>query len=185
MVYTFLLSIGTGLNLILLVMPAMGVFVIAMALISKKKNENTRGIKTIFYTMLGIGVFMIALGIFLMFQIDMPASISIGNGWVSTNTNSLFGTGNINITATQISGAYIANIKTGNITLSFRKDGTSNGYGFNTGLFLLSNGATANVASSNSTDIIIKLNDGGYVILGDNDTSLLASVFSKNVYNIS
>lgn len=184
MVYTFVLSHGGSPHWLLPMMVAIGLSVIALALFSKKKNENTRGIKINFYVMIVVGIAVIILGVFLSYNISKPAYILVGNGWVSTKISSLTGAGNVNVTTSQIDNAYVYDIKGGNITLSIRDDGTSIGE-FNTGLFTLSNGAKADVATSNYTAIIMKLSGGKYLILGSNDTLRLASIISSNVYNVS
>jgi hypothetical protein len=50
--------------------------------------------------------------------------------------------------------------------------------------FTLGNGKTAYVISNNSTDLIIELNSGKYVILGTSDTNALATSFSQSVYQL-
>ena len=46
----------------------------------------------------------------------------------------------------------------------------------------LGNGDTAYVVSNNSTDLLIQLNSGEYVILGTSNTNALATSFSQSVY---
>jgi len=47
---------------------------------------------------------------------------------------------------------------------------------------MLGNGKTAYVVSNNSTDLIIQLDGGKYVILGTSDTNALVASFSQSVY---
>ena len=53
------------------------------------------------------------------------------------------------------------------------------------GIFTLGNGATAYVVSNNSTDLIIQLNSGEYVVLGTSNINALATSFSNSVYSLS
>jgi hypothetical protein len=62
-----------------------------------------------------------------------------------------------------------------------RQVGTDYG-NINIGIFTLGNNATAYVLSTNSTDLIIQLNNGQYMILGTSNTNALATSFSQNVY---
>jgi hypothetical protein len=86
----------------------------------------------------------------------------------------------MNITADKITSAYVGQIGSGNLTLS-KQHGT-NYDDFNVGIFTLGNGAKAYVVSDNSTDLIIQLNSGEYVILGTPNTNTLATTFSQLVY---
>ena len=54
----------------------------------------------------------------------------------------------------------------------------------NIGVFKLGNGATAYIASTNSTSLIIQLKTGEYVIVGNSNTDALARSFSENVYEL-
>ena len=182
MVYSFAIS-GGGFNFISLLPIAIGLIVILLAVFTKGKNENTKGIKNTFYITTGIGTTVIVISIFLFLTLNVPYIVKIGTGYISVSGSSIGG-GSINITSSEIESAYIGNIVTGNVTLSVRTDGTSIG-NLNAGRFLLSNNAKAYVVSDNNTDVIIKLNSGSYLILGNNNTALLASIISKSVYNIS
>jgi hypothetical protein len=79
--------------------------------------------------------------------------------------------------------AYLGQIGSGNLTLS-KQHGTNYDH-FNVGIFTLGNGKTAYVVSNNSTDLIIQLSSGGYVILGTSDTNALATSFSRSVYPLN
>ncbi len=89
----------------------------------------------------------------------------------------------MNITSSQITSAYLGLIGSGNLTLS-KQQGTNYDH-FNVGIFTLGDGKTAYVVSNNSTDLIIQLNCGEYVILGTSDTNALATSFSQNVYSLN
>jgi len=53
------------------------------------------------------------------------------------------------------------------------------------GLFTLGNGATAYVATTNSTCLIIQVTYGDYLIVGGQDTQALANSFSQNIYPVT
>ncbi len=182
MVYSFVISAGST-NFILALPIAIGIIVILLGVFSKKKNENTRGIKNTFYTTILVGSAVVIIGIVLFFLLTIPYTVKIGNGYIYVSGSSIDG-GSVNVTSNEIESAYIGNIETGNLTLSVRTDGTSIG-NINAGSFLLSNNDKAYVASENSTDVIMKLKDGSYLIVGNNDTDALSAIISKYVYNVS
>ena len=88
--------------------------------------------------------------------------------------------GEKNVTSSEIVAAFVGQIGSGDFTLN-KQSGANNG-NTNVGIFTLGNGATAYVASTNSTDLIIQLKNGQYVILGTSNTDALAASFSQNVY---
>jgi hypothetical protein len=104
------------------------------------------------------------------------------SGYVSVTSSGFSGTGNLNFTASEITSAYVGQIGSGNLTLS-KQQGTNYG-DFNVGVFTLGNGATAYVVSNNSTDLVIQLNTGDYLILGTSNTNALAQKFSQSVYQV-
>ena len=126
------------------------------------------------------GIILIGTGVGLYALGGIPSTITVGSGYVYIQSPPL-GTGNINVTASEIASAYVAQIGSGNLTLSTRQWGVSIG-NLNLGVFTLGNGKTANVVSNNPTDLIIQLNNGQYLILGTSNTTALASSFSQNVY---
>ena len=113
----------------------------------------------------------------------MPSTITVRSSYLYIQSSPFFGIGNMNITSSEIASAYVAQIGSGNLTLSIRQDGISAG-NLNLGVFTLGNGKTANVVSNNPTDLILQLNNGQYVILGTSNTTALASSFSQNVYQL-
>jgi hypothetical protein len=125
------------------------------------------------------GIILIGTGVGLYALGGMPSTITVGSGYAYIQSPPL-GTGNINVTSSEIASAYVAQIDSGNLTLSTRQWGVSIG-NLNLGAFTLGNGKTANVVSNNPTDLII-LNNGQYVILGTSNTTSLATSFSQNVY---
>jgi len=122
------------------------------------------------------------LGVWLFFASNTHSTITVGSGYLSIESSSFSGAGNMNITANKIASAYVGQIGSGNLTLS-KQHGTNYDH-FNTGIFTLGNGDTAYVVSSNSTDLIIQLNSGEYVILGTSNTNALATSFSHSVYSL-
>ena len=126
------------------------------------------------------GIILIGTGVGLYALGGLPSTITVGSGYVNIQSPPL-GTGNINVTSSEIASAYVAQIGSGNLTLSTRQWGVSIG-NLNLGVFTLGNGKTANVVSNNPTDLIIQLNNGQYLILGTSNTTALASSFSQNVY---
>jgi hypothetical protein len=182
MVYSFVISEG-NFNFILLLPVIIGIIVIFLGVFAKKKNENTKGIKNTVYITIGVGAVIVIVGVVLFLLLIEPYTVKIGNGYISVVGSSIDG-GSINVTSNEIESAYLGNIATGNLTLSLRTDGTSIG-NINAGSFLLSNNAKAYVASENGTDVIIKLKDGSYLIVGNNNTDALAAIISKYVYNVS
>jgi len=99
---------------------------------------------------------------------------------VNIQSPSFNGAGNMNITANKIASAYVGQIGSGNLTLS-KQHGTNYDH-FNVGIFTLGNGSKAYVVSNNSTNLIIELNNGEFVILGTSNTNGLAVSFSHSVY---
>jgi hypothetical protein len=129
------------------------------------------------------GIILIGTGVGLYALGGLPSTITIGSGYVNIQSPPFFGAGNLKITSSEIASAYVAQIGSGNLTLSTRQWGVSIG-NLNLEVFTLGNGKTANVVSNNLTDLIIQLNNGQYVILGTSNTAALASSFSQNVYQL-
>jgi hypothetical protein len=139
------------------------------------------------------GVLVIALIIvvliaatFLVWDLRPMAnfSMSCGPGYLDVQSPSFsyvpFVNGDKHVTSSEVSNAFVGQIGSGNFTLN-KQHGTSEG-NTNVGIFTLGNGATAYVASTNSTNIIIQLKSGEYVIIGTPNTNAYATIFSQNVY---
>lgn len=117
-----------------------------------------------------------------------PSTVTVGSGYINVQFSGFspnlpgipFVSGNKNVTSSEISTAFVGQIGSGDFTLD--KQYGANAGNINIGLYKLGNGATAYVASTNSTDLIIQLNNGQYVILGTSNTDALATSFSQNVY---
>ena len=104
-----------------------------------------------------------------------PSTITITPGQI-TVSGSPFGTKTY--ASSVVKKAYVAQIGVGNLTIS-RTAGTSLG-DYKEGDFTL-NGSSAYVVSTNSTNLIVALAGGSYLILSPPDFSSFISAFSANV----
>ena len=104
-----------------------------------------------------------------------PSTITINQGQI-TVSGSPFGTKMYN--SSNVEKAYVAEIGKGNLTIS-RTAGTSLG-GYHEGDFTL-NGASAYVISTNSTNLIVELTGGSYLVLSTPNFDSLVSAFSASV----
>ncbi|MGD0646062.1 MAG: hypothetical protein ABSA75_14245 [Candidatus Bathyarchaeia archaeon] len=151
----------------------------ALSSLKQVKIENK-------YVYIVLGTVIIALGVGLFFWSTAPSTITVSSGYINVQSPSLsfipFIGGEKNVTSNEIATAYVGQIGSGNFTLS-KQYGYNDG-DTNIGVFTLGNKATAYVASINSTDLIIQLNNGQYVILGTSNTNELATSFSQNVYQL-
>ena len=161
----------------LIILVVIGVALLILALTTGRRAKT---IRRTFIALLAIGIAVIGLGVGLFYATSAPSTITVGSGYVSIQSPSFNGAGNLNITSNQILSAYVGQIGSGNLTLA-KQHGTNYDH-FNVGVFTLRDGSTAYVVSSNSTDLIIHLNTGKYVILGTSNTAALATIFSKTVY---
>lgn len=169
-------SVGT---IALVVLVVTGVALLLLALTTGRRAKT---IRRTFVVLMIIGIVVIGLGVWLFFASNTPSTITVGYGYANIQSPSFDGAGNMNITANKIASAYVGQIGSGNLTLS-KQHGTNYDH-FNVGIFTLGNGNTAYVVSNNSTDLIIQLKSGEYVILGTPNTNALATSFSQNVYPI-
>jgi len=177
-VVQFTVQSSSSLGIIALVaLVVTGAVVLLLALTTGKRAKTIRGT---FVALMIIGIVVIGLGVWLFFASNTPSTITTGSGYVSIQSPSFSGAGNMNITANKIASAYLGQIGSDNLTLS-KQHGTNYDH-FNVGIFTLGNGDTAYVVSNNSTDLIIQLNSGEYVILGTSNTDALATNFSQSVY---
>jgi hypothetical protein len=144
------------------------------------------------YTFIVSGIVLISIAFIVFFVYYAPSTITVGNGYVDVHFAGFspsapeipFISGDKNITSSEISNAFVSQISSGNYSIGNKISGADNGNS-NVGLFTLRNGATAYVLTNNSTsDLIIQLNNGQYVIIGSSNTNALAVSFSKNVYQI-
>ena len=174
----FTVQPSSSLGLIALVaLVGTGLALLVLAIVIGRRAKT---IRSTFVALIIISVLIIAGGIWLFFATNTPSTITVGSGFVNIQSPGFGGAGNMEITSTQIVSAYVGQIGSGNLTLS-KQHGTNYDH-FNVGIFTLGNGATAYVVSNNSTDLIIQLNSGEYVILGTSNTNALATSFSSSVY---
>lgn len=136
------------------------------------------------YVYLTCGIVLIVLAGGLSYYWYAPSTVTVGSGYINTQFSSLspipFIGGEKNATSSEIAAAYVGQIGSGALKLN-KQYGSDLG-DTNIGVFTLGNGATAYVASTNSTDLIIQLTNGQYIILGTSNTDALATSFSQNVY---
>jgi len=170
-------SIGT---IALIILVVTGVALLILALTTGRRAKTVR---RTFIALLVIGIAIIGLGVGLFYATSTPSTITVGTGYVSIVSPSFNGAGNLKVTSNQIVSAYLGQIDSGNLTLS-KQHGTNYDH-FNVGVFTLGNGATAYVVSNNSTDLIIQLTSGKYLVLGTSNTNALATSFSQSVYQLN
>lgn len=114
---------------------------------------------------------------FFHFRTEAPATITVGNGYVQISSPE---TGTMNFSSSQISGAFVSQIGSGNLSL-IRQHGFNNGT-TRIGVFTTENGATAYVVSSLPTDLVIKLTSGNYLIVGASNFTEMVTMFHNEVY---
>jgi hypothetical protein len=135
------------------------------------------------YVLIVSGIVLLVVSVAAFSTIYEPSTITVGSGYVDVKFTTLslipFVGGEKNITANEISTAYVSQIGLGALSLD-KQYGTNYG-NTNIGVYKLGNGATAYIASTNSTDLIIQLKNGEYVIVGTSNTAALARSFSENV----
>ncbi len=137
------------------------------------------------------GITLIALPLAAFFTaFNTSSTVTIGTGYVdvqfagfSPNSSIPFLSGNMNVTSNQIDSAFVGQVGSGEFTLD--KQQGANAGDTNIGLYKLGNGAKAYIASINSTDLIIKLNSGEYLIVGTSNTDALAASFAQNVHPLT
>jgi hypothetical protein len=156
---------------------------VALLLLAFLTGRRAKTIRRTFVALIILGLAIIGLGVWMYYETNMPSTITVGSGYVSIQSPGFLGAGDRNVTTDQIASAYVGQLGSGNITLS-KQHGT-NYDDFNIGMFTLGNGRTAYVVSSNSTDLIIQMNNGEYVILGTSNTDALATYFSQSVHAIT
>ena len=182
MVLQFTFSPPSNIGLIFLIaMVSSGVLLIALAFIFGRKSRKVWGT---FVLLVVIGVINVSLGIGLSQEVmGAGSTVTVGDGYMQIQSPSFSGAGNINVTSGMVQSAYIGQIGVGNLTIS--KDHGTNSGNFNVGVFTLGNGATAYVVSNNVSNLVIQLTSGKYVLVGTNNTNLLASAFSRDVHSVT
>lgn len=154
----------------------------ALVLLAYLTGRRAKPIRRTFVALIIMGLVIIGLGGWIYYETNVPSTITVGSGYVSIRSPSFFGAGDRMVTTDQIASAYIGVLGSGNFTLS-KQHGTDFDQ-YNVGVFTLGNGKTAYVVSSNSTDLIIRLNGGDYVILGTSNTDALIMSFLQSVFVI-
>lgn len=185
--FTMQASYSVVLTAIVVGIIAVGVIFIVLGVLGKFRAIGISILNGKYGGIIG-GIILIALALGLFFVYYAPSTITVGSGYVNVQFAGFspnlpfipFLSGNKNITTSEIANAFVGEIGSGDFSLD-KQSGFNLG-NVNVGVFTLGNGATAYVASNNSTDLIIQLNNGQYVILGTSNTNVLAASFSQNVY---
>jgi hypothetical protein len=153
------------------------VIFITLSLKDHERNKRVYRLMSIVFAM----ILITGLPIYIVQGISgSNAEISMGTGFVHVSGPYI---GNQNFTSSQVRYAFMENINTGNVTITIRDAGTSLG-NLNEGLFTLSNGKTAYVATDNATSLVVSLDSGKFLILGSQDSLPLAEYFSSHVKNV-
>jgi hypothetical protein len=138
------------------------------------------------YVLVIFGITLIVLGGFLYGVSGLtssPAVVTVGDGYISVETGMAGVNNNKNVTSEEIVTAFVGQVGSGDFKLH-KTSGTNFG-DTNIGRYTLGNGATAYVASTNSTNLIIELKNGEYIIVGNQDTQAIANSFSQNVHSLT
>jgi hypothetical protein len=147
-----------------------------IALLSLRTGKEKR------VKLLVVGVIILVAGgsVFVVSNPAQQDSIRVGSGSVGVST-SFF---NVNVTSNQISRAYVVNFSTWNVSITSRTDGSAFG-SFLSGFFTLSNGAKAEVLTTEDTNLVVVLDSGTYLILGPSDFQSFLNSFSQSVMQVS
>jgi hypothetical protein len=148
----------------------------AIALLSLRGGKERR-VKLL---VTGVVVLVAGAGVFFVSNPTQQNSIRVGSGSVQVTT-SFF---NVNVTSNQISRAYVVSLSSWNVSITSRTDGSSFG-SFRSGYFMLSDGAKAEVLSSEDTNVVVVLQSGTYLILGPSDFQAFLNSFSQSVAQVS
>lgn len=152
-----------------------GPVVLIAAGISRFMSTKSKGA---LFTLVVLGILVFAgTYLFVEYRVDQPATITVGNGYLQVSSAQ---TGNVNVTSSQIVKAYVAQIGSGNLSLT-REHGLDNGVD-KFGVYLMGNGHTAYVVSSVPKDLILKLTSGSYVIVGNSNLTSMVTLFNEEVY---
>jgi hypothetical protein len=136
-----------------------------------------------------VGIALVCVSGFLYYGThNSPSSmVTIGDGYINVESTYFVGVGvngdNKNVTSEEIAAAFVGQVGSGDFKL--RKQHGLNYGDVNVGRYTLGNGATAYIASTSSTNLIIHLKSGQYLIVGNQDTQAIANSFSQNVYKLT
>jgi uncharacterized membrane protein YvlD (DUF360 family) len=175
-----------------------GVFlVVANVLLYKHlKNRSIDDRQVVAISKYGLAVFgliLIFVGGFLcgvLVASSSPSVVTVGDGYINVDCQDFVSGGsmlgansNKNVTTEEIAAAFVGEVGSGDFTL-LKQYGLNAG-DTNVGVFTLGNGATAYMASTNSTNLLIELKNGEYLIVGTSDTQALADSFAQNVHPLT
>jgi hypothetical protein len=187
----------TGLSALWLVLIVVGVVLLVSGLLLRnrlkdhsfdKEGETGVGVKSK-YTLAIIGIMLIVCGGFAFvttYGSSSPSVVTVGDGYINVECPDFgyFGAnGNKNVTSNEITVAFVGKVGSGDFAVH-KQHGLELG-DTNIGIFTLGNGATAYIASTNSTNLIIELKNGEYLIVGTSDTQALADSFAQNVHPLT
>ncbi|MGD0636918.1 MAG: hypothetical protein ABSA72_02615, partial [Nitrososphaerales archaeon] len=147
----------------------------AIALFSLKVGKEKR-LKLL---VVGVVVLVAGGGVFFVSNPTQQDSIGVGSGSVQVST-SFF---HLNVTPSQISRVYVVDLSNWNLSITSRTDGAALGE-FRSGFFTLSNGARAEVLTTEDTNLVVVLNSGTYLILGPSDFQSFLNSFSRSVMQV-
>jgi hypothetical protein len=119
--------------------------------------------------------------------------VTIGSGYINVESKDFVSTnvieeffslsGNKNVTSDEIATAFVGQVGSGDFKL--HKNYGANFGDTNVGVYTLGNGASAYVATTSSTCLVIELKTGEYLIVGNQDTQTIANSFSQNVHQLT
>ena len=158
---------------IVVVLIVVGAVLAIFSLLGKKKRTQILAA--------GIVMLIAGAGVFFLSNPSQPNSIAVGRGSVLVSASPYF---NLNVSAGQISRAYVVSLSSWNITITSRTDGSALG-SFLSGFFTLSNGARAEVLTTEDTNLVVVLDSGTYLILGPSDFQSFLNSFSQSVMQVS
>jgi len=194
-------------NIIIMVMIVLGVVILVTGLVlSELLKEKRQPYKKIVDVSVGVsikfacailGIVLIVLGGLMYYGISStiasPSVVTIDSGYINVESKSFIHTnvigdllsisGNKTVTSDEIATAFVGQVGSGDFKLH-KNYGTNFG-DTNVGLYTLGNGASAYVATTNSTCLIIELKTGEYLIVGNQDTQTIANSFSQNVHQLT
>ena len=143
------------------------------------------------YAWVIVGVLLLVTGSFVVCAVTSISSssvVTVGDGYINIESKAFTFEGifyissNKNVSSADVATAFVGQVGFGDFTLQ-RSLGLDSG-DTNIGIFILGNGATAYVASTNATNLIIELKNGEYIIVGTSDTQALANSFAQNVHTL-
>jgi hypothetical protein len=139
-----------------------------------------------------LGIVLIVLGGFIygVTVAATPSVVTIASGHINIESENFAShgvifsiSGNKNVTSEEIAVAFVDQVGSGDFKLH-KNYGTNFG-DTNIDKYTLGNGASAYIATTNATCLIIELKNGECVILGNQDTQTVADSFAQNVHPLS